>query len=338
MQIADGVYSIAVPMPWNAAIPDGGLTHTWVYLLREESGWLMIDAGLNTEEGFQAWQRAVQELGIPFTGIRWLLATHHHRDHLGLAGKVQALTGARLIMHEVDGKALLHFRHLAFRVEAPDQLRAWLRECGMPQEEAAQAQPPWSAAGRDDPPQIDVPIRGEGASVGDSGSLRALWTPGHTPGHLCVHDARRRLFFSGDHILPHITPNVGQHPFSYTSNPLGDYVASLRRVRDLPADLVLPAHESSFANLAGRVDELLEHHRQRLEEVLEAVRVGPASSYQVTSRIHWDVGAWEGLNTTTRIMALFEAQAHIEHLVSEGRLRQHQRDGVALYQLVESAS
>ena len=102
---------------------------------------------------------------------------------------------------------------------------------------------------------IDVPGMG----------LRAVWTPGHTPGHLCFHDegrgpaADRGPHPAADH------PNMSS--YDLTSNPLDDYLASLAKLSGLQPGEVLPAHEYRFADLDSRLDDLAEHHQERLAEI-----------------------------------------------------------------------
>jgi glyoxylase-like metal-dependent hydrolase (beta-lactamase superfamily II) len=91
--------------------------------------------------------------------------------------------------------------------------------------------------------------------------LLAIWTPGHSPGHLCFHEPRYQLMLSGDHVLPRITPNIAFHPQA-GADPLGDFLASLDRVATFPTDEVLPAHEHRFVGLPERVAELRAHHEQ----------------------------------------------------------------------------
>jgi glyoxylase-like metal-dependent hydrolase (beta-lactamase superfamily II) len=93
--------------------------------------------------------------------------------------------------------------------------------------------------------------------------LRALHTPGHTPGHLCFVDERSRRLFSGDHILPRITPNISVQR-GEPATPLEDYLNSLAKVRDLDVEEVLPAHEWRFKGLPERVDAIAAHHERRL--------------------------------------------------------------------------
>jgi glyoxylase-like metal-dependent hydrolase (beta-lactamase superfamily II) len=96
--------------------------------------------------------------------------------------------------------------------------------------------------------------------------LRTVWTPGHSPGHVCFYSERHRLLLSGDHVLPRITPNIGVHTQQFP-NPLGEYLESLLQVQNLGVDEVLPAHEYRFAGLGARLDEIITHHAERLAEI-----------------------------------------------------------------------
>ena len=90
------------------------------------------------------------------------------------------------------------------------------------------------------------------------------WTPGHSPGHICFLERGKKFILTGDHVLPTITPNISLHP-QQQGNPLGDYIASLKRLEDLDVDTVLPAHEYSFTDLRGRLREIEQHHDERLQ-------------------------------------------------------------------------
>ena len=107
--------------------------------------------------------------------------------------------------------------------------------------------------------------------LGKDAPLRALWTPGHTPGHLCFADERYDVLLTGDHILPRISPNISPAPGDGTEDTLGVYLGSLAAMEDLDPDEVLPAHEYRFAGLPARVRQLQEHHRARLDEVVDVV-------------------------------------------------------------------
>ncbi|MCW2743396.1 MAG: Beta-lactamase-like Metallo-hydrolase, partial [Blastococcus sp.] len=147
--------------------------------------------------------------------------------------------------------------------------------------------------------------------------MRAVHTPGHTPGHLCFAEERTGLFFSGDHVLPRITPNISTG-VSGAADPLRDFLDSLAAVRDLDPVEVLPAHEWRFRGLAERVDALTAHHEQRLTELLTAVRQHPHTTpWQLAAHLTWS-RPWDQYERRMRIFAVTETDAHLQLLASRG--------------------
>lgn len=161
--------------------------------------------------------------------------------------------------------------------------------------------------------------------------LRAVWTPGHTPGHLCFRDETRDLLLTGDHVLPRITPNVSA--YDMTSNPLEDYLASLAKLRGLQPHEVLPAHEYRFTDLDSRLDVLAEHHRERLaetEQILRAAGDRGLTAWQVASQVTWS-RAWSELASFQRQAAIGEVLSHLRQLQSRGLAALSDTDGVGLW-------
>ncbi len=146
--------------------------------------------------------------------------------------------------------------------------------------------------------------------------LTALWTPGHSPGHLCFWEGGNRLMLSGDHVLPRITPNIPFHPQAGV-DPLGDFLRSLDRVATFDADEVLPAHEHRFVSLSGRVDELKAHHEQRFAEVVTAIKDGVTTAWDIAARMHWS-RSWDRIDGFMRRAAVGEAMAHLRALEVRG--------------------
>jgi glyoxylase-like metal-dependent hydrolase (beta-lactamase superfamily II) len=149
------------------------------------------------------------------------------------------------------------------------------------------------------------------------GRMRAVHTPGHTPGHLCFAEENTRLFFSGDHVLPRISPNISTN-HGGLDDPLRDYLASLAAVRDQDPAEVLPAHEWRFRGLDDRVDLLTAHHEARLDELLGAVRSHPRSTpWDLAAHLTWS-RPWEQYERRMRIFAVTETDAHLRLLASRG--------------------
>jgi glyoxylase-like metal-dependent hydrolase (beta-lactamase superfamily II) len=176
---------------------------------------------------------------------------------------------------------------------------------------------------------------GEEITVGRF-AFRVLWTPGHSTGHICLFDARNKVLLSGDHVLPHITPSVGLHVRA-PSNPLADYLDSLRLVGRLEAELVLPGHGEPFHGLPERTGELIAHHHRRLDEIrglLEREPERALTGYAIASRMNWSRRrTWDDLSGFERRMAVTEALAHIELLHARGEVHKEYAEGEITYRL-----
>ncbi len=161
--------------------------------------------------------------------------------------------------------------------------------------------------------------------------LRAVWTPGHTPGHLCFHDETHDLLLTGDHILPRITPNVSS--YDMTSNPLQDYLASLETLRGLQPAEVLPAHEYRFADLDSRLDYLGEHHQERLaeaQEILAGAGAAGLTAWQAATGVTWS-RAWSALVSFQRQAAVGEVLSHLRYLQARGLAAESDADGIGVW-------
>jgi glyoxylase-like metal-dependent hydrolase (beta-lactamase superfamily II) len=177
----------------------------------------------------------------------------------------------------------------------------------------------------------DNPVEGgETIEVGDF-VFEIIWTPGHAPGHICLYEPNHRLFISGDHVLPMISPNVSLHP-QQRPNPLQDYIDSLEKVKDMKVDRVLPAHEWDIDWFKKRVDELLVHHESRLDEMVEAVGTqAEATAADVARRIRWNTGSFDSFAAWMKRAAIGETLAHLRFLAGLGRLKEYERDGVTWF-------
>jgi len=166
-------------------------------------------------------------------------------------------------------------------------------------------------------------------------SLEVIWTPGHSPGHICLYEPQNQLLFAGDHVLPQITPNVSYHVQS-GDNPLGDYLYALQKLQNLPVTKVLPAHEHVFADLPGRIKEIFRHHDNRKEEMRRLIQEKPSGAYEISSQTTWDIPGltWEQFSSQLRRGAATETIAHLEYMRREGTVTRIDEDGLFLYRAV----
>ena len=158
----------------------------------------------------------------------------------------------------------------------------------------------------------------DGDLVGER-RLRAVWTPGHTPGHLCLQDLTARVLLTGDHVLPRISPNIGLHPGADEPS-LAHFLASLDRVAAFDDHEALPAHEYRFTGLAARARQLQDHHARRCQEVLDVVAdIGAPTLWQLAERLTWS-RPWPEIGFMV-FGALAETGAHVRYLADQRRLR-----------------
>ena len=279
-RVRPGLWSIPVPMPNNP------LRYVLVYLFELVNGVAMVDAGWNTEEAWGALNAGLSEAGGSISDVQAVVVTHIHPDHYGLAGRVRDVSGAWVGLHPADA-VLLQGRY----VETEELIRRMddlLAESGVPEDQRGElASSSMNVRSLVDMAPPDILLEDDRKLDLAGWDLRTVWTPGHSPGHICLFSEEQRLLLSGDHVLPRITPNISFHS-QQDANPLGDYLESLARIRNFEADEVLPAHEYRFSNLAGRVDDLIQHHNERLEEILDVLKVRPGiSSWELTLSLHW---------------------------------------------------
>lgn len=326
IEIARGVILVKVPIPNN---PLGYLN---CYLVEGKDGWLMVDTGWHAEGALDTLLAGLKKAGLAITDIATIVVTHVHPDHFGLAGKLKQLSpGTRLLTHHWEG-ALIESRFVKFN-NLRQRMATLLREHGVPDHNI----PAFESASMPTLEFVTMTMPDDslfGGEVISTGvfDLEVIWTPGHSPGHICLYEPQNRLFFSGDHILPVITPNVSFHAQA-GDNPLGDFVNALRKVQNLPVTRVLPAHEHVFSDLRGRVDELLKHHDMRKEEILGHIRKRPQSAYVIASLLTWAVAnqTWDQFSAQLKRSAMMEALAHLEFMRWEGTVKRVREDNLVLY-------
>ncbi|MDP2935561.1 MAG: MBL fold metallo-hydrolase [Dehalococcoidia bacterium] len=326
MEIVPGVHQFKIP------IPDNPLGHLNSYLIQGDKGCLLVDTGWNTDEAFLELEGQLRALGLWFRDISMILITHVHPDHYGLAGRIKQNAPTRFAFHLWE-KALIESRYIHFS-ELEAKIGRFLRSHGVPEETADPLQ-------RASLPALEfvtvawpdeVLYGGETINIGEF-QLEVIWTPGHSPGHLCLYEPSKRLLFSGDHILPSITPNVSYHLQS-GSNPLGDYVNALQQLKRLPVDLVLPAHEEVFQNVEGRIEAIIRHHDDRKRQILGLIAGGPKPAYQIAQELPWNVGdRWTRLDPLVKRFAVMETIAHLELFRMEAQVRRFTEKGIIYYEM-----
>ncbi len=347
MEIIPGIHRVSLPIPAlpSGEKPSGVLSAVNIYLIEGQAGWVLVDTGLDIPSFLEIIGDALRRSGISFTDISKIIITHAHIDHFGLAEKLKELSGAKLYIHELE---TTYFSQTGFRCrEIMDAMTSFLQSNGYPEKEIRQIQqlpsetiPYFSPAFPDAFAYFtgigfpDVVLQeNEAIRVGDF-NFKILWTPGHSPGHICLYERQKRIFLSGDHILPYITPVIVLNPYS-RANPLEDYIQSLHRVKNLRVDLILPGHGDCDMDFQQRVQELLQHHNERLGEILDVLKKRAKTVYDISSELTWmhehNRMALSDLDPWARRLAFMETLGHLRFLEEKRQVKRQARRELLFY-------
>ncbi|WP_238993397.1 MBL fold metallo-hydrolase [Nocardioides caldifontis] len=329
-RVASGVHRIPLPLPTD------GLRAVNVYLIESDAGLTCIDGGWAIPESRKRFEQALRSVGHHPRDITSFLVTHVHRDHYSQAISLRNEFGRAVVaLGERERPALQSVLDADGSTEFVDRLR----RCGAP---ALARQ--WAGIrmeGGRDPRKWDWPDRwfsGDFTMEVGGRTLRAVHTPGHTEGHYVFADLEAGLLFSGDHVLPTITPSVGFTAgltAAAERRPLADFLGSLAKVRQLPDLKVLPAHGGTEQRSHERVDELMTHHDVRLGLCLQVLDAGPATAADVAADLRWTrhQHRLKDLDPFNAGLAVMETALHLYLLEARGHLERSTLDGVEVYRL-----
>jgi glyoxylase-like metal-dependent hydrolase (beta-lactamase superfamily II) len=303
-EVVDGVFELRLPIPFE----EGSVN---VFFFPDGNDADLLDCGMNSDESIALIRGALAQIGAK--RLRRLVVTHIHPDHYGAAGTFAGEGMADLYIHRLE-VPLVHPRYVELE-HLVSEVRTYLLVNGVPAgdaEEISNSQRALSEVVKTAEPAVQL----DGAELLELGRrrLRVEWTPGHSPGHICLYDPQDKVLFAGDTLLPDVSPNIGLHPQS-TPDPLHEYLAGLRRIAAYEPELILPAHGRPFNNAPARVKVLEAHHRRRLDQIVEIVGRGKESGWDVALEL-W--GHRE--HFYEKRLALQEALAHLQALAVDGRV------------------
>lgn len=308
-KIKEDLYSITLPLPNNP------LKSLNAYVILGKRN-LLIDTGFRMEACKRALLTGLRELNISMDNTDIFL-THLHSDHTGLAPEIRGKNtriyiGEKDLTHMPGKQGSFHWADSDDRFAAEGFPRALLAR--LEQENPARGYAPI-------PYDSYIPVTdGDEFSYGTY-RLRAIHTPGHTPGHMCLYDEIHGILFSGDHVLFDITPNITR--WDGVPDSLGDYLRAIASISTLPVTLPLPAHRAVSMTVSERCRELQAHHQKRCDEVLEVLREGnPMTAWEIAGQMTWRIRAknWEDFPLPQKWFAVGEALAHLDHLVVLGQV------------------
>ena len=304
------IYRIRIELPRNP------LKNLNIYVLQTPGRSLVIDTGFNNPECHEALWAGISELNLDLSSTA-LFLTHFHADHIGLVWDfvergVPVYMGKREYEYskKINAENIVGGMNVTFTQEGfPGGLQ--MRHIG-------------ESKGRLEIPRPGFPVNviedGDDLPMGDL-KVQTICTPGHTPGHTVLYLPKQQLLFTGDHILFDITPNISIWPS--VPHSLADYLASLKMARKIPVRASFPAHREAGEDFYQRIDQLLEHHRCRLDEIQQTVIDHPGiTAYETAGLIHWSLRglSWEMFPYNQRWFAMAETLAHLYYLVDAQRI------------------
>lgn len=310
--LVPGVLWLRMPLPFRPG-------HVNLYALDDGDGWTLVDTGPDMPACREAWTAL---RGGPLAGrpLRRIIATHHHMDHIGLAGRLMAAEGAALLTSRT---AWLMARMMALDVQeraTPEQLAFW-RRAGMPPDLLAQRarERPFNTADVVHPLPLGYTRLVEGADLRAGGrAWRVAMGDGHAPEHVTLWSREDDLVIGGDQLLGAISPNLGVYATEPDADPVGDWLASCARLKRLAGDrqLVLPGHGLPYRGLPARLDALIAEHQAALDRIAAALAQAPRTAvgcFDLLYRRELTAGEFG--------LGLVEAVGHVNRLRRAGRLR-----------------
>jgi glyoxylase-like metal-dependent hydrolase (beta-lactamase superfamily II) len=287
-----------------------------LYLIKTSGGLTAVDTGWDLPEALHSLKAQLSEIGAQINDIKEVILTHFHIDHMGLVPRLKQNQNVKVYLHQKELE-LMKIRYTG-RDNFLPLTDAFLQTHGFP---AAELTPPEFQLPMPDHMDSIVPNvllqGGEEISVGDY-LFKIINTPGHTPGHIALFEARNKFLISGDMLLPSIATNAAFH-VQHIDYPLQKYLESLKNLRMLDFDTVLPGHEHVFHNPRQRIDELIENQAKKSGQILRAFNdQQPRTAFQISQSLaqsrHSGISKWPEMTGWEKRFAVLQTIAHLESL------------------------
>jgi glyoxylase-like metal-dependent hydrolase (beta-lactamase superfamily II) len=298
------IVPITLPMPATRGAVNA-------YLVRGPDGVGLVDTGMHDAQSRAALDAALADIGLALGDVDTVVCTHYHVDHCGLGATLLG-AGAEVLMSATDAASLEIF----FRDPDLDSRRAdFFGRHPVPAEFASRVAAMFPFLRSLQEPFAPTRTIGEGDAVSLGGvRFEVLLTTGHTRGHLCLLEPESGLLLTGDHVIPEKISQVSLREEAMGTDPIGAFIESLERVRDLAPRLGLGGHGAPMEDVAARVAQVLIHHRERLEGIASALSAEPKSAYDIALAVFG-----ERRQPFARWLAMSQALAYLEHLGRLGR-------------------
>jgi len=327
----EGIYQIKITVPFP-------VKYVCIYIFQVDDSYVMFDAGLDMGTWSKKFFSALEKIGISLKQIDYCFISHEHTDHTGLM-KVFKETNPnmKIMMSEAAYETLKwetdpkNYNQLE---EEAKKMATEVTKYGIDEEQGKRLVDwftMWPKMRRFHKPDI---LLHDGDEISfKCNKLKVIWTPGHALGHICVFDQNKRYLFSGDHILSRITPHIGNFLVDPKLNEkyefediLKHYLNSLNRIDDLNPKIIFPAHQDVIYNPHERIQEIKNHHDNRLAEISSVIKNHPLTPYKI-SQLHFG----DDLDDMNSFLALSEVMGHLIYLENKSQVKRIEKNNKILF-------
>jgi glyoxylase-like metal-dependent hydrolase (beta-lactamase superfamily II) len=285
-KICDHIYSFILPLPFTAT------PRLNIYYIDGKTP-ALIDAGLGDLKSIEIISQKLKEINKDIKDISIIINTHEHIEHFGGDKKLREISGAKIIASSIAAPIIENSqkinRHLKnylkhFEPDLANELNESL----------------------DDDLKIDeskVDVLVNDGDIIDTGSvkLKVISTPGHTPGHICLHNKSNKILFSGDHIISRRSTFVGYDYREIISHRIVDvfnvkykepdnlslYMESIKKLQSLDLNVILPAHGDPITDPHKKLDQEIKKKDRRSHMFLKVLEKKPEMSLkELTAKVY----------------------------------------------------
>ncbi len=316
-----GIHCLRIPTPFAVGRVN-------CYLIEDEP-LTLVDTGPNSGKALDELQSQLGERGHSIDDLELVILTHQHIDHLGLVEIIVEHSGAKVAALGIAAERLANFSQDA---EAEDRFAVELMlRNGIPENVATALQSvSRSFRGWGSRAEVTRPLEDGQSMPFHDRLLQALHRPGHSPSDTVFWDAERRILIAADHLIAHISSNpLITRPLDGSeqrTQALVTYIESMRRTREMPAEIVLSGHGEPITDHVALIDDRLAKHERRKEKIFGLIAERPRTGYALAQAI------WGNVAVTQAFLTLSEVIGHADLLVNEGRIREADDGTVIRYE------
>lgn len=327
----EGVSQIKIDVPFPVKFVSS-------YIFEIDDKTILIDAGLNNKTWIKIFLDKLKDLNKSISDIDICIITHSHLDHIGLTNALKEENpDVEILMHDITNKVLeweTDKSNLEEIKQEAIKVSFQMKRYGLSEEQRiriVQFFTYWPKLRNYQKPDR---ILHDGDTVLED--LEIIWTPGHSFGHICIFDKEKKYLFSGDHILSRITPHIGnfvvpeylanQYKDYDFNNVLEQYLHSLDRINDLNIKTIFPGHQEIIFNPHERIEQIKEHHKNRLEKISKIIKNTPMTPLKISQ-----ISFGEDLDEINSFLGLSEVLGHLLYLEAHEEVKTTEKNGKILY-------